>query len=129
MTPQEIFDAVATHLLKQGRAAMDEQGRCVYRGPNGTRCAAGAVIPDELYDPAMENSPIDDVLAMYPRLAVAVGTDVDTVSLLIELQEVHDNLANCRSPEFNDGALRDHLKIVALDNGLAYDVLKEEESA
>lgn len=54
MTEQEIFDKVAEHLQKQGHRALNEDGVCVYRGKNGTKCAVGALIPDELYDSKIE---------------------------------------------------------------------------
>ena len=53
-TLQETFDIVASHLLRQGRRSVDSEGRCLYRGPNGLKCGAGCLIPDELYDPDIE---------------------------------------------------------------------------
>lgn len=47
MTKQEMFDKVAEHLLKQGGPAWDNM--CMYRAPNGRKCAAGCLIPDNLY--------------------------------------------------------------------------------
>lgn len=52
-TMQEEFDAVVAHLYKQGKKAMSGKG-CAYRGENGTMCAVGCRIPDEMYDPKME---------------------------------------------------------------------------
>jgi hypothetical protein len=49
MTPQEIFDKVATHLAKQGHRAVDGDS-CMYRGSKGTMCAMGCLIPDEEYN-------------------------------------------------------------------------------
>ena len=54
MTEQEIFDTVLTHLREQGEAATSAGGSCRYRGANGTACAVGCLIPDELYDPLIE---------------------------------------------------------------------------
>lgn len=31
-------------------------GDCVYRGPNGNKCAAGCFIPDKDYDPVFDRS-------------------------------------------------------------------------
>lgn len=36
--------------------SIDENGNCVYRGPDGKKCAVGLFIPDEFYDPMLENS-------------------------------------------------------------------------
>lgn len=64
MTPQEVFDKVARHLLTQKRKAMavmpeaangDAKPACAYRGSDGTSCAFGCLIPDSCYDPVLEN--------------------------------------------------------------------------
>ncbi len=56
MDKQAVFNTVAKHLLTQGRQAMDSGGHCVYRGKDGLRCAIGALIPDEVYDPVIEDA-------------------------------------------------------------------------
>lgn len=54
-TLQEIFDKIASHLIKQNqRSYCDKMSNCVYRGPNGLKCAAGILIPDEEYKPEFE---------------------------------------------------------------------------
>lgn len=46
-TNQEIFDTCLTHLRAQGRRSIDPiSGFCVYRGPDGLKCAIGALIPN-----------------------------------------------------------------------------------
>ena len=35
MNEQEIFNKVASHLLKQNRRAVDEERNCKYRSPTG----------------------------------------------------------------------------------------------
>jgi hypothetical protein len=99
---QETFDTVVAHLRRQGAKAQIPGSRSgemtfVFRAPDGKHCAAGALIPDELYDPALECTAVG-------------GTDEDqhknsnAVTLLIEelghdielvkaLQAVHDNAA------------------------------------
>lgn len=52
-TKQETFDTVVSHLRRQGRCAMDRL-TCVYRAENGDRCAAGCLIPDDLYSSNLE---------------------------------------------------------------------------
>lgn len=55
LTLQEIFDRVAQHLMQQGQKSLTLDGdRCAYRDPRGLRCAAGILIPDDLYHPDME---------------------------------------------------------------------------
>lgn len=56
-TVQEIFDITATHLLTQNQKSHDQRkmtATCMYRGPNGLKCAAGIWIPDEEYVREME---------------------------------------------------------------------------
>lgn len=48
-TLQEIFDIVSKHLLKQNERSGFSDESCSYRGPNGLKCAAGILIPDEEY--------------------------------------------------------------------------------
>lgn len=55
-TAQEVFDQVARHLLTQGKKSISENNQyCMYRGFNGTKCAAGCLISDDEYKPEFEN--------------------------------------------------------------------------
>jgi len=92
MTPQEIFDTVAKHLFTQGCRSMelneDPEAACLYRGPEGRMCAAGVLIPDELYSPDMEYKNIAYLLSQpgspFPEWMKA------NEPLLQSLQSVHD---------------------------------------
>lgn len=54
-TRQEIFDLAWNGLKAQGFVqSVNKTGSCVFRGPNGTRCAIGHCIPDDKYDPRMD---------------------------------------------------------------------------
>jgi hypothetical protein len=57
-TPQQVFDQVAKHLLEQGKRSTKLNGYeaeiCLYRGPEGTMCAAGCLIADSEYKDDME---------------------------------------------------------------------------
>lgn len=136
MTPQEIFDKVAKHLLHQKvKSYYNQNGTCAYRGSNGTMCAVGCLITDEEYSPDMEGKTVGGLLSwaryraierpmfytekertlykgLYERLASHQG-------LLIELQEIHDG----GSPEYwhnrlSELALRHDLKMPeGIDNG------------
>jgi hypothetical protein len=90
MTPQEIFDTVVAHARKQGKRSFDEDGEsCCYRGPNGTMCFVGVLIPDKEY------------LAIFEGHGCRILFDIWTtplaqqlkehVSLLTRLQSIHDN--------------------------------------
>lgn len=100
---QEIFNIVAHHLLSQRVKAL-RNGRCVYHGPDGTQCAVGCLIPNELYEEWMEGHDVS-----YQRLAdgeysivVAAHCEVRQLSLLRILQGVHDN----NEPIYWRGALK-----------------------
>lgn len=58
VTKQKTFDTVVAHLRRQGCKSADLFG-CLFRGPNGLKCAAGCLIPDSDYDPKWENYPKD----------------------------------------------------------------------
>jgi hypothetical protein len=68
MTGQQIFDQVVRGLALQGQRSYGEilvgddltakhslQGSyCMYRSPEGLKCAVGQILPDWVYDPRME---------------------------------------------------------------------------
>lgn len=85
MTDQEIFDKVLAHCRQQGVSATNDAGDCMYRGRNGTKCAVGCLIPDNVYVPSMETFlTFSDVVALIP------GVTVDQSQLLRHLQSAHD---------------------------------------
>lgn len=84
MDKQQIFDTVATHLLKQGEAATSH-GRCRYRTESGLMCAVGCLIPDEKYTPKIEGRAVRDIPHMLPFY-----TTFDDLTLLGQLQAAHD---------------------------------------
>lgn len=95
MTPQEIFDTVARHLFTQGTRSGEpattidgDDFRCLYRGPNGTACAVGALIPEGKYRPSMEGSGATTLCTIYEDLLP--DWFVANVGLLSRLQQVHD---------------------------------------
>lgn len=63
MTRQEIFDKVWDGLKTQGfkQSYNKISGTCHYRGPDGLKCAAGHLIPDNEYDPAIEFITLEDI--------------------------------------------------------------------
>jgi hypothetical protein len=81
MTAQEIFDSVVNHLLTQNAQSQNSRGSCRYRGPNGTKCAVGHLIPDEVYHPDMEGRLVG---------AFDFGISPEHYNLLRGLQGVHD---------------------------------------
>jgi len=84
MNKNEIFKKSTTHLIKQGKQALD--GKCMYRSRQGLQCAIGCLIRDEDYDPMMEGREVSwlkrhDLLPDY--------LNVDLV-FLSDLQDLHD---------------------------------------
>lgn len=101
MTLQEMYDKAATHLLLQGKrcAVSNANGffSCRYRGPEGSMCAVGALIPDEMYDERYEGIAADNLLFKVPGLAQhlmgsTIGDDTlyHVARLLSNLQHIHD---------------------------------------
>lgn len=87
MTNQEIFDRIYLALYKQGRPSVDESGNCLYRSKNGLKCAAGHIIPDELYHTEYEGTTfecLNDTINL-------LDFDREQVQLIASLQSIHDS--------------------------------------
>lgn len=92
-TKQEIYDIAAHHLMTQDvRSRQDEHGGCMYRGPNGLQCAVGCLIPDEIYDGAMEGKSAMALVRTHPETQPYLGYPQggDQVAFLTRLQRLHD---------------------------------------
>lgn len=85
MTKQEIFDTVAKHLLTQMERSESRKG-CLYRGPNGLKCAVGVLIKDEFYSEELEYATADvsEVMAALEKSGVFYD------EIMIDLQILHD---------------------------------------
>lgn len=89
MEAQEIFDKVVTHLRKQGCKSFDEFTQsCLYRGPNGTSCAVGCLIPDEEYTSAIEGDIVDALIYRF-QLPSLIPMQ-SNIELLGAFQRMHD---------------------------------------
>ena len=95
MIPQEIFDTVAKHLFKQGHQAITTlwsgYSDCAYRTPNGDKCAAGAILPDEYYQSFMEGYSISHLVQMNFKLPEWI---IENLRLISDLQTIHDQADN-----------------------------------
>lgn len=108
MNKQEVFEKVAKHLLKQNAKARaivhdtdpdaiyNDIPGCAYRGDNGTKCAVGCLIPDELYKPDFENISVrwlghntnnDNEKSLRETLELL---DLADFAFLGDLQDIHD---------------------------------------
>jgi hypothetical protein len=86
-TAQEIFDHVAKALLQQNeKSIISENGgtTCMYRSPDGLKCAAGHIIPDEAYHLKMECHTVE-------KLGFFQTNYKEHLPLLRALQVTHDN--------------------------------------
>lgn len=101
MTPREAFETVANHLLAQGRPSKNEKGMCVYRGPDGLKCAVGALIPDKAYNPRMEDICASSIIVRFDDLEFLkeANLEVNGERLLDVLQLLHDSPYFWKSPK------------------------------
>jgi hypothetical protein len=82
---QEIFDKISNHLLTQNkRSAVNGNGVCMYRFEN-LKCAAGCLIPDELYDSKMEFKKVTELDYFKNNFS-----DIE-IPLIRQLQDIHDD--------------------------------------
>lgn len=84
MTAQQVFDIVATHLLTQMKRSLSFDDECMYRGSNGLKCAAGALIDDDEYSENMEHR-------SWQQLTRARRVPLAHLKLIQGLQCIHDN--------------------------------------
>lgn len=90
---QETFDKVVQHLRQQhAKAVQGATGGCMYRAPNGMKCAIGSVIPDDLYSDQMEGHRITQLSkTQYPWMDVDLAIFCRRhLPLLRDLQLTHD---------------------------------------
>ena len=52
---QAVVMQIADHLATQRKLSEVADGTCLYRAPDGCKCAVGFLIPDELYDHFIED--------------------------------------------------------------------------
>lgn len=131
MDTQTAFDIVLNHLWHQNAPAWDKGSQqCWYRNEeNGTRCAIGCLIPDDLYCRTMEGRGVYELLVVFPKLkelppfkALDVGHDRP---LHVALQQMHDDLA-AGDPELFRDDLRDNAMALAHDYGLTVNLPTKE---
>lgn len=104
MTLQEIFDKVYLGMESQGWRKSTRMVAatslhpavecCAYRGENGLKCAAGQLIPDELYDVEFEDQAFysDDFKIIHNKLDL---TEVQ-INFVSMLQNAHDNYTDIK---------------------------------
>lgn len=92
LTRREVYTRVKAHMLKQRKRAFCKvKDRCLFRAPDGTSCAVGALIPDRLYHPSMEALTTHELIKKYPELAPH-GISHKNSNLLGRLMNIHDGM-------------------------------------
>lgn len=94
MNYQEAFNKVWDRFVVQDSPrGLDEYNNGSYRGLNGSRCAVGMFIPDELYHPDMEGiATYDDTCPYLTNLHIEIGWTEKDLTFLTRLQVAHDSL-------------------------------------
>jgi len=103
---QDIVDKVSKHLMTQlqlsGTPDSNNFLTCMYRGPDGLKCAIGCLIPDDMYHESFESLSIT-MLAKNPKDPAAQELmeylGIDNLDLLSELQQIHDHTPTSLSME------------------------------
>ncbi len=114
MTEQTAFTIVKNHLLTQMTKSI-EGNQCLYRGPNGTKCAIGALITDEEYKEITDHShefwAIYDLMVFQTEnLQSLQGLDL---TFLEELQIIHD--------QYETQDWKNQLEVFAKKHNLQYE--------
>lgn len=86
MTDQEAFDKIVARLMDGTGPAVNEKGDCMYRAPNGLKCAVGCLIPDDKYDLRMEGRAVGQFFKL--GFNCLEGLNIDMLALA---QDVHDS--------------------------------------
>lgn len=82
------FDRMVSHMLTQRKPCVDAYGECKYR-LDGLKCAVGALIPDHLYSPSIEDNQASAIMNyLAPEFREADPTFLDMV------QDMHDRWAD-----------------------------------
>jgi hypothetical protein len=97
VTEQEIFDVVYLGLADQGfrpSISFNEnvegtKASCMYRGPDGLKCAAGHLIPDSAYTSDLEYTSASALMYFIDNF------DESALNLIDTLQLAHDGAADC----------------------------------
>lgn len=83
-TKTKILDHIKSNF--RGKSINDDD-KCLYRGPEGRKCAVGLFIPDENYDPSMEDITATTFFDKYGNEKFMPLQ----ASGMLELQRVHDS--------------------------------------
>jgi len=92
-TLQEMFNQAYLGVIAQGGQSSDGLGHCMYRGPEGRKCAVGHLLPDESYHRRLEGKSVDYGSGALKPALIQAGIDMgdkSTKALLAKMQYIHD---------------------------------------
>lgn len=109
---QEMLDTVYDHFITKGNPpsfVLTDNGRtiCRYRGPNGTKCAFGIFIPNELYTFEMEGHGPESIVKMH---------EISFKHFCNSLQRCHDDAAIRRDSGFKTVMINNLLELARIRN-------------
>lgn len=91
-TAQETFDTVVTHLAGMTHRSMVGE-TCVYRAPDGNKCAVGCLITDNEYQKKLEGLPVRHIINVQSDVMPVFADDYAChKDMLARLQDIHDQL-------------------------------------
>lgn len=133
MDQQDIFDTVLNALRKQGIGSFKTLGseetnfecNCLYRGSNNTKCAAGHLIPDDIYNVEMEGDNINYIIANSKFTLPEFFYKPLTRGLIVRLQSMHDEMLANPEPKFELWELG--MANIAASFGLTYTSLTNQD--
>lgn len=96
MTRQEYKELLIQCARDGTFPSMGEDGICMYRGPDGKKCAAGVLIPDEEYESQMEGLSWQSLPS---ELTDRIRPEGMTDQEMQTVQELHDIWAQQWDPE------------------------------
>jgi len=124
-TLQEIFDNALNGVRRQNYAPSNcKAGACVYRGNAGMACGIGWSIPDDIYDPTMDD-PNEGVLikwlmARLDVLHAVFPSDDRSLRFLARVQDTHDMLSALLTAAENEVRFEVAMQMLAEEYHLNY---------
>lgn len=119
---QDVFEFVCRHLFEQSEKAQGRDagniGMCMYRAPDGKKCAVGCLIPDSEYKPSFEGHTVLHLTSTWHTMPEWMRDGGPGYTLLKLLQTVHD-----KTGWLSTQNMRDQLTKVGLVHGLEVDFL------
>ena len=127
-TNQELFDKVFNNLWEQNKISLnisdaeenDIDATCMYRSPDGCKCAAGFLIEDEYYNPLLEGK--SSSVHAVAEMLVQSGVHHTQLTMVRHFQKIHDST---RGKEFRPYIAR-KFKEYAITNSLDYSAVTEK---